>query len=49
MTAKTRNGTKIENGSSSKPANATMPSCQTTEISEQAMTSTVLRTHRVYA
>ena len=46
--AKTRNGTRIEYGSSSKPNSATSPSCQTTATSEQAMTSAVLRTQRVY-
>ena len=35
--ANTRNGTRIENGSSSKPSSATRPSCQTTATSEQAI------------
>ena len=45
--ANTRNGTRIEYGSSSKPSSATRPSCHTTATSEQATTSAVLRTQRV--
>ena len=47
--AKTRNGTRIEYGSSSKPKAATKPSSHTTAISEQAITSAVHRTQRVYS
>ena len=47
--AKTRKGTRIEYGSSSKPSAATSPSCQTTATSEQAITSAVERTQRVYS
>ncbi len=46
--ANTRNGTRIEYGSSSKPSAATRPSCQTTATSEQARTSVVERAQRVY-
>ncbi len=45
--AKTRNGTRIENGSSSNPSAATRPSCQNTAMTEHATTSAVLRTQRV--
>ena len=47
--ANTRNGTRIEYGSSSKPNAATSPSCHTTATSEHASTSTVERTQRVYS
>ena len=45
--AKTRKGTRIEYGSSSKPKAAIRPSSQTTATSEQAITSAVERRHRV--
>ncbi|MNL46198.1 hypothetical protein D3C87_1688860 [compost metagenome] len=46
--ANTRNGTRIEYGSRSKPRVGSNPSNQTTAMIEHSNTNKVLRTHRVY-
>ena len=45
--ANTRNGTRMDIGSTPKPSAVSPPSCQTTAIREQARGGTVSRTDRV--
>ena len=46
--ANTRNGTSTPSGSSPKPSRCNAPNCQTSEVSEHTIGSTVNRTERLY-